>query len=365
MKIALACFALAFSSVICTQPASAQDATPTAMPQTPPVLLKMIRDDAVHQELKLSEQQVDSVMDVLRDVDGVWFRSRNLPVDRQSEQVRMLTARLQSRLDQTLDPDQRKRLSELTVQALGTRMITQPHVVEALQMRDSLRQKLLDEFVETDRKALELQQQLNSGKLDAAAASAELAELEEDERKLYGDALTKQQRLTIGTLTGTPFDFSKIKRTEPMAPELMSEGVTWLQGEPTTLANLKGKVVAVHFYAFQCINCQRNLPHYNAWYRDYADKGLVVIGIQRPETSAERDPQRVAAAMKQDQLEYPVLLDLKSSNWNQWANTKWPTVYLIDKEGFLRRWWQGEMNWQGTPGEQQMRQTLEQMLAEE
>ncbi len=43
----------------------------------------------------------------------------------------------------------------------------------------------------------------------------------------------------------------------------------------------------------------------------------------------------------------------------------WPTVYLIDKQGFIRRWWQGEMNWQGTLGEQQMRETIEQLLAED
>lgn len=43
----------------------------------------------------------------------------------------------------------------------------------------------------------------------------------------------------------------------------------------------------------------------------------------------------------------------------------WPTVYLIDKQGFIRRWWQGEMHWQGTPGEQQMQVTIEQLLAKD
>ena len=130
------------------------------------------------------------------------------------------------------------------------------------------------------------------------------------------------------------------------------------------LEQLRGKVVAVHFYAFQCINCQRNFPHYKAWHDDYGDKDLVIIGIQTPETSPERQIDRVTAAVKQDAMEYPVLMDAQSSNWAAWNNTMWPTVYLIDKQGFIRRWWQGEMNWQGTPGEQQMRETIEQLLAE-
>lgn len=42
----------------------------------------------------------------------------------------------------------------------------------------------------------------------------------------------------------------------------------------------------------------------------------------------------------------------------------WPTVYLIDKQGFIRRWRQGELNWKGASGEQQMRRTIEALLAE-
>ena len=91
----------------------------------------------------------------------------------------------------------------------------------------------------------------------------------------------------------------------------------------------------------------------------------MIIGIQTPETSSERKLDRVTAAVKKDAMEYPVMHDAESSNWKTWSNTMWPTVYLIDKQGFIRRWWQGEMNWKGTPGEQQMRQTIEQLLAEE
>jgi hypothetical protein len=75
--------------------------------------------------------------------------------------------------------------------------------------------------------------------------------------------------------------------------------------------------------------------------------------------------EKVTAAANRDGIEYPVMLDGESSNWTTWNNTMWPTVYLIDKQGFLRRWWQGEMNWNGTPGEKQMRESIEQLLAEE
>jgi hypothetical protein len=90
----------------------------------------------------------------------------------------------------------------------------------------------------------------------------------------------------------------------------------------------------------------------------------VVIGLQTPETAAERRVEQVQAAAIREAIKYPVLLDLESANWKNWSNTMWPTVYLIDRQGFLRRWWQGELNWQGGDGEQQMRRTIEQLLAE-
>ncbi len=123
--------------------------------------------------------------------------------------------------------------------------------------------------------------------------------------------------------------------------------------------------MVVHFYAFQCINCQRNLPHYAAWYRDFADQGLEVIGIQTPETQSERDATQVANAAKQSDIDYRVLMDQDSSHWQRWGTTMWPTVYLIDRAGYLRSWWQGELNWKGNPGEQKMREQIQQLLDEE
>ena len=120
----------------------------------------------------------------------------------------------------------------------------------------------------------------------------------------------------------------------------------------------------LHFYAFQCINCRRNLPHYNGWYDDFSSDDVVVIGIQTPETPAERDREKVRQALSKEGIEYNVLFDPDSSNWKAWGNTMWPTVYLIDKDGFIRTWWQGELNWEGATGEAQYRQIIRQMVQE-
>jgi peroxiredoxin len=359
---ATAWIAVVLSSLISTV-ATAQ--TAVAPPSSPPVLLQMIRDDLVHQDLGLTEPQIESVQKILQSIDPRWFRARNFQPDKLETELVTLTSELRTKLQQTLTPAHMKRLAQLERQALGTRMIIRDDVAQELGLSASDQQRFIDAFVKTDADAAAVQAKVKSGDMEASKAESELGKIQARERKLFADRLSNQQRAKLPALTGKPFNFSLVKRTYPMPPELSEEGVTWIQGGPLKLDDLQGKVVAVHYYAFQCINCQRNLPHYKAWYQDYADQGLVIIGIQTPETSAERSLDRVKAAAAKEGIEYPVMLDAKSENWKQWSNTMWPTVYLIDKKGFLRRWWQGEMNWKGTPGEQQMRQTIETLLEEE
>jgi len=131
-----------------------------------------------------------------------------------------------------------------------------------------------------------------------------------------------------------------------------------------TMASLKGNVVLVHFYAFQCHNCHANFGIYRRWHDELTAKGVVVVGIQTPETKSERDPDAVKAAAAERDLKFPVMVDLESKNWNAWGNTMWPTVYVVDKQGYLRHWWQGELNWKGATADKTIEDLVETLLAE-
>lgn len=355
LRFGIVCFTL----VMLASGASAQSA-----PQLPPVLLQIVRDEAVHDELQASDDQRESIMEALPEIDGRWFRARHLSGEEERSELAALSRELQQRLTPILDASQMTRLEQLQRQALGTRMVLRDDVARALKLSKEQIQAFTNAFLDTDKKSAQVEKQLQQGDKSGREAQAEIEKIKNNERRTLVSKLTADQRSGIGSLTGSPFDFSAIKRKLPLAPDLQTEGVTWIQGGPQSLEQLRGKVVAVHFYAFQCINCQRNLPHYKGWHEDYADKGLVIIGIQTPETQSERQLDRVEAAAKKEGIEYPVMLDSDASNWRAWGNRVWPTVYLIDKKGFVRTWWQGEMNWQATPGEQKMRQNIETLLAE-
>ena len=110
----------------------------------------------------------------------------------------------------------------------------------------------------------------------------------------------------------------------------------WLNSPPIKTANLKGNVVLVQFWTFACINCQRTLPSIIQWHRQYADKGLKVVGIHTPEFAFERDVNNVKNALKKHQITYPVALDNDYKTWNAYNNEYWPHLFLADSQGSIR-----------------------------
>jgi len=118
--------------------------------------------------------------------------------------------------------------------------------------------------------------------------------------------------------------------------------------QPVDLADLKGKVVLVDFWAYSCINCQRSIPHIVAWYDAYKDAGLEVIGIHSPEYAFEKVPANVMAGAKNFGITYPVALDNNLSTWTNYRNRYWPAHYLIDADGTVRHIKFGEGGYQNT-----------------
>jgi thiol-disulfide isomerase/thioredoxin len=110
----------------------------------------------------------------------------------------------------------------------------------------------------------------------------------------------------------------------------------WINSEPLTISQLKGKVVLVDFWTYSCINCIRTLPYLEKWEQAYSSKGLVIIGVNTPEFAFEHNPANVQAAVVKDGIKYPVALDNNYDTWNAFHNDSWPADYLIDKQGDIR-----------------------------
>ncbi len=126
---------------------------------------------------------------------------------------------------------------------------------------------------------------------------------------------------------------------------------TWLNtsgGEPLSLTALKGKVVLVDFWTYSCINCQRSLPHVEAWYNRYHSDGLEVVGVHTPEFAFEHVVSNIVTASHQLGVRYPIAVDNNYKTWDAYDNQGWPSDYLIDSTGQIRSVAVGEGDYTGT-----------------
>ena len=101
-------------------------------------------------------------------------------------------------------------------------------------------------------------------------------------------------------------------------------------------------MVLIDFWTYSCINCQRALPHVEAWYNDYKNDGLVVVGVSTPEFAFEHVVSNVKSAANHLGIGYPVAVDNNYGTWDAYNNNYWPAEYLIDPKGQVRAYDFGE-----------------------
>jgi thiol-disulfide isomerase/thioredoxin len=118
----------------------------------------------------------------------------------------------------------------------------------------------------------------------------------------------------------------------------------WINSPPLTLAGLKGKVVVVEFWAFECDNCVKSRAWVKSLEHSRSADGLVVVGVHTPELPQERSAAAVRSAVERLGIQYPVMLDQDSSYWKALHVQYWPTFCLIGRDGLLYACVPGEMD---------------------
>lgn len=118
------------------------------------------------------------------------------------------------------------------------------------------------------------------------------------------------------------------------APELSGRG--WLNtgGRDVTLGELRGKVVVLDFWTFCCVNCLHVLDELRPLEEKYGDQ-LVLIGVHSPKFEHEADRDALEAAVERYAVHHPVLDDPDLTTWQAYAARAWPTLVVIDPEGYI------------------------------
>jgi thiol-disulfide isomerase/thioredoxin len=136
-------------------------------------------------------------------------------------------------------------------------------------------------------------------------------------------------------------------RARVRAPELTGSG-GWIGtgGADLTLADLRGRIVVLDFWTFCCVNCLHVLDELRPLEQRFADV-LDVIGVHSPKFAHEADHDALVAAVERYEVHHPVLDDPELSTWSQYAVRAWPTLCVVDPEGYLVHVASGEGHGEG------------------
>lgn len=118
------------------------------------------------------------------------------------------------------------------------------------------------------------------------------------------------------------------------APELRGRGWLGTGGAPLRLAELRGKIVVLDFWTFCCINCLHVIDEMRSLEGEFSDEA-VFVGVHSPKFEHEADPDALVAAVERYGVHHPVLDDPELVTWDAYAARAWPTLVVIDPEGYV------------------------------
>ncbi len=130
---------------------------------------------------------------------------------------------------------------------------------------------------------------------------------------------------------------------EPVeAPELKLAGV---DGRPVDLADLRGKLVFLNFWATWCVPCRREMPAMERLHRAYRERGLAVAAVNYKESKREVQP-----FVEELGLTFVVPLDPKGTVTRSFGVRALPVTYLVDRDGKILWKAQGRRDWDDPHG---------------
>ncbi|MEU7212716.1 NHL domain-containing thioredoxin family protein [Streptomyces sp. NPDC044989] len=133
-----------------------------------------------------------------------------------------------------------------------------------------------------------------------------------------------------------------VKRARVRAPELVGRG-GWINtgDRELSLAALRGRIVVLDFWTFCCVNCLHALDELRELEETHRDS-VVIVGVHSPKFAHETEHRAVLDAVERYGVEHPVLDDPERATWRQYAVRAWPTLAVIDPEGYVVAQYTGE-----------------------
>ena len=210
--------------------------------------LLLLREAAVLDDLKLSGDQRAVLLKLNAEVDGPLLSMRNKPAAESAKTFKELLSKTQSQMDDLLTQEQRTRITQIKLRVRGIKAVLNEEVVERLQLTDKQQETIKEIIAATSKEIAELTKQQADGTPYATIAKKMRAVREQEQRDVL-KALSTVQKRRLTQLFGRSFDLSKLGHVAFKAPDFVESG-GWINTGPMRLSQFRGKVLAVHFWAF-------------------------------------------------------------------------------------------------------------------
>lgn len=130
-------------------------------------------------------------------------------------------------------------------------------------------------------------------------------------------------------------------RLDQAAPDFE---LTDLRGETVRLSDYRGQTVVLNFWTTWCRVCQAEMPHVEKFYREYADRGVVVLSVNA--TSQERNAALAGQYAEQEALSFPILLDKRGDVLDMYRVSAYPTTYIVNPAGHIQERYLGALSYE-------------------
>ncbi len=218
--------------------------SPEAIISNPTVVL--LRDPAIHRELRLDEDQVHRVEAALAPAEQPLWVLRDLPAAQSAPRFRQLVNQVAGAIEPILTTDQSRRLDELVLQARGVAGLSVSTYVERLQLSPKQARQILQLVTSTQESVNKIQKEQSP---TPSSVQSRVEKARQEERHKILAVLSEKQKQMLKSMVGEPFDFSQVRRLSSRAPDFANI-TRWINSQPLSIESLRGKVVALHFYAF-------------------------------------------------------------------------------------------------------------------
>ncbi len=245
-----ACLPALLLGVVLATTAAAQSNPNGQLPVTqfPQPYLFLIRDPVVHSDLNVDSKQKEAIRKLSDELDvGLWSM-RNKSSDHIQRTVTASMTKAKQRMSEILTRDQNRRLEQIVLRTTGLKAILSPNVVKYLQLSTDTQNSIKEKLAETKEAMSKLSEKLKTGGA-RESLDREARQLQTDEYKAVLAMLTREQQRKWQVMLGKRIDLAKLGRVRFKAPTLKGDNA-WINSQPLSLEQLKGKVVALHFFAF-------------------------------------------------------------------------------------------------------------------